>query len=58
MIFNCAQIISYCSKAFALEAGDVIFTGTCEGVIKRIPTGKAGLAQTRGQDGDLDREDR
>lgn len=40
MIFNCAQIISYCSKAFALEVGDVIFTGTCEGVISGYPPDK------------------
>ena len=33
MVFNCAQIISYTSKLFTLEAGDIIFTGTPEGVI-------------------------
>jgi len=33
MVFNCAQIVSYTSKLFTLEAGDLIFTGTPEGVI-------------------------
>ncbi len=33
MVFNCAQIISYTSKIFTLEPGDIIFTGTPEGVI-------------------------
>lgn len=40
MIFNCAQIIAYCSRAFTLEPGDVIFTGTCEGVINGYPKDK------------------
>ncbi len=40
MIFNCAQIIAYCSRAFTLEPGDVIFTGTCEGVIGGMPADK------------------
>ena len=40
MIFNCAQIISYCSRYFSLEPGDVIFTGTCEGVISGYPPEK------------------
>ncbi|MCR0985684.1 fumarylacetoacetate hydrolase family protein [Roseomonas populi] len=40
MIFNCAQIIAYCSKHFTLEPGDVIFTGTCEGVIAGYPPEK------------------
>ena len=40
MIFNCAQIIAYCSRAFTLEPGDVIFTGTCEGVISGYPPEK------------------
>ncbi len=40
MIFSCAQIIAYCSKHFSLEAGDVIFTGTCEGVIAGYPADK------------------
>ena len=40
MIFNCAQIIAYCSKHFMLEPGDVIFTGTCEGTIIGYPRDK------------------
>ncbi len=40
MIFNCAQIIAYCSKHFMLEPGDVIFTGTCEGTIIGYPKDK------------------
>lgn len=31
MIFNVAQLISFCSNAFTLEAGDVILTGTPHG---------------------------
>jgi len=33
MIFTCAQIISYCSQVFTLLPGDLISTGTPEGVI-------------------------
>ncbi|MFN8590719.1 MAG: fumarylacetoacetate hydrolase family protein [Thermomicrobiales bacterium] len=33
MIFSCAEIIAYVSKHIALEPGDVIITGTPEGVI-------------------------
>ncbi|WP_293901326.1 fumarylacetoacetate hydrolase family protein [Phenylobacterium sp.] len=40
MIFSCAQIIAYCSKHFSLEAGDVVFTGTCEGTILGYPKDK------------------
>jgi len=32
MYFNVAQIVSYCSRAFTLEPGDVIATGTPSGV--------------------------
>ncbi len=32
MIFNCAKIISYVSKYMTLKPGDMIFTGTPEGV--------------------------
>jgi 2-keto-4-pentenoate hydratase/2-oxohepta-3-ene-1,7-dioic acid hydratase in catechol pathway len=32
MILNCASIISYASRFFSLEPGDLIFTGTPEGV--------------------------
>jgi 2-keto-4-pentenoate hydratase/2-oxohepta-3-ene-1,7-dioic acid hydratase in catechol pathway len=40
MVFNCAQIISYASKLFTLEPGDIIFTGTPEGVISGYPKDK------------------
>ncbi len=33
MIFNCAQIVSYCSRYFTLDPGDLIYTGTPAGVI-------------------------
>ena len=33
MIFDCATVISYCSQYFVLEPGDIILTGTPEGVI-------------------------
>ena len=32
MIFGVAHLISFCSYAFTLEAGDVILTGTPHGV--------------------------
>ena len=32
MLFSCAEIISYLSKQFRLHPGDIIFTGTPEGV--------------------------
>ena len=32
MIYDCADIVSYASKYIALEAGDLIFTGTPSGV--------------------------
>lgn len=37
MIFSVAEIISYASRHFALEPGDVISTGTPEGVIQGMP---------------------
>jgi 2-keto-4-pentenoate hydratase/2-oxohepta-3-ene-1,7-dioic acid hydratase in catechol pathway len=40
MVFNCAQIVSYASKIFTLEPGDIIFTGTPEGVITGYPKEK------------------
>jgi 2-keto-4-pentenoate hydratase/2-oxohepta-3-ene-1,7-dioic acid hydratase in catechol pathway len=33
MIFNCAQVISFASGIFPLSPGDIIFTGTPQGVI-------------------------
>ncbi len=33
MIFSCAEIIAYLSWHFPLQPGDVILTGTPEGVI-------------------------
>jgi 2-keto-4-pentenoate hydratase/2-oxohepta-3-ene-1,7-dioic acid hydratase in catechol pathway len=40
MVFNCAQIISYTSRLFTLDPGDIIFTGTPEGVIAGYPKEK------------------
>jgi 2-keto-4-pentenoate hydratase/2-oxohepta-3-ene-1,7-dioic acid hydratase in catechol pathway len=40
MIFSCAQIISYISQVFTLEPGDLISTGTPEGVISGKPEDK------------------
>ncbi|MET3697790.1 2-keto-4-pentenoate hydratase/2-oxohepta-3-ene-1,7-dioic acid hydratase in catechol pathway [Bacillus oleivorans] len=40
MIFNCAAIISYISKHMTLKPGDLIFTGTPEGVILGYPEEK------------------
>ncbi|AEJ40079.1 2-hydroxyhepta-2,4-diene-1,7-dioate isomerase [Sulfobacillus acidophilus TPY] len=37
MIFSCAELVSYISRYMTLEAGDVIFTGTPEGVILGRP---------------------
>ncbi len=37
MIFSCAQIISYASQVFTLVPGDLISTGTPEGVILGKP---------------------
>lgn len=37
MVFNCASLISYISKYFTLRPGDIIFTGTPEGVIAGYP---------------------
>lgn len=37
MIFNCYEIISYVSKCMTLKPGDIIFTGTPEGVIFGYP---------------------
>lgn len=40
LIFNCQQIVSYISKHVTLKPGDVIFTGTPEGVIVGYPKEK------------------
>lgn len=40
MIFNCKTLISYISKHFELEPGDIIFTGTPPGVILGMPKDK------------------
>ncbi len=40
MVFNCASLISYISKHFTLKPGDIIFTGTPEGVIAGYPKEK------------------
>jgi 2-keto-4-pentenoate hydratase/2-oxohepta-3-ene-1,7-dioic acid hydratase in catechol pathway len=40
MVFNCASLVSYISKHFTLKPGDLIFTGTPEGVISGYPKEK------------------
>lgn len=40
MIFSCRQIISYVSKYMVLKPGDIISTGTPEGVIVGMPEDK------------------
>jgi 2-keto-4-pentenoate hydratase/2-oxohepta-3-ene-1,7-dioic acid hydratase in catechol pathway len=40
MVFNCAQIVSYASTLMTLAPGDVIYTGTPEGVIAGYPKEK------------------
>jgi 2-keto-4-pentenoate hydratase/2-oxohepta-3-ene-1,7-dioic acid hydratase in catechol pathway len=40
MIFNVKQLIAYISRHFALEPGDIISTGTPEGVIQGKPVDK------------------
>ncbi len=40
LVFNCAQIVSYTSKLMTLEPGDLIYTGTPEGVISGYPKDK------------------
>jgi 2-keto-4-pentenoate hydratase/2-oxohepta-3-ene-1,7-dioic acid hydratase in catechol pathway len=40
MVFNCKQLVSYTSRYFTLKPGDIIFTGTPEGVISGHPKDK------------------
>ena len=40
MVFNCRQLVSYISRYFTLKPGDIIFTGTPEGVIAGYPKDK------------------
>jgi len=40
MIFDCAHLVSYASRHFTLKPGDIIFTGTPEGVIAGYPKEK------------------
>jgi 2-keto-4-pentenoate hydratase/2-oxohepta-3-ene-1,7-dioic acid hydratase in catechol pathway len=40
MVFNCRQLVSYASRYFTLKPGDIIFTGTPEGVIVGKPKDK------------------
>ena len=37
MVFGCANLVSYISRYFTLKPGDIIFTGTPEGVISAYP---------------------
>ncbi|ASS66813.1 MULTISPECIES: fumarylacetoacetate hydrolase family protein [unclassified Paenibacillus] len=37
MIFSCAEIVSYISRHMTLEPGDIILTGTPEGVVLGLP---------------------
>ena len=37
MIFSCAEIVSYISQYMTLEPGDIILTGTPEGVVLGLP---------------------
>ena len=40
MVFGCASLVSYISRYFTLKPGDIIFTGTPEGVISGYPKDK------------------
>ena len=40
MIYDCKTIISYCSKHMTLKPGDIIYTGTPQGVILGYPKDK------------------
>jgi 2-keto-4-pentenoate hydratase/2-oxohepta-3-ene-1,7-dioic acid hydratase in catechol pathway len=37
MIYSCAELLAYASQHMTLEVGDVLFTGTPEGVINGKP---------------------
>jgi 2-keto-4-pentenoate hydratase/2-oxohepta-3-ene-1,7-dioic acid hydratase in catechol pathway len=37
MIFNCRQLISFASKIMTIKPGDILFTGTPQGVIVGKP---------------------
>lgn len=45
MIFTCREIVSYVSRHFTLQPGDVIMTGTPEGVIMGYPPEKQSYLQ-------------
>ncbi len=40
MVFNCQKLIAYISAHMTLKAGDIIFTGTPQGVINGMPKDK------------------
>jgi 2-keto-4-pentenoate hydratase/2-oxohepta-3-ene-1,7-dioic acid hydratase in catechol pathway len=40
MVFNCAQLVSYVSRHMTLQPGDILYTGTPEGVIAGRPEGE------------------
>jgi 2-keto-4-pentenoate hydratase/2-oxohepta-3-ene-1,7-dioic acid hydratase in catechol pathway len=40
MVFNCKQLVSYISRYMTIKPGDIIFTGTPEGVISGYPKEK------------------
>jgi len=40
MVFNCAQLVSYASRHMTLQPGDIMYTGTPEGVIAGKPEGR------------------
>jgi 2-keto-4-pentenoate hydratase/2-oxohepta-3-ene-1,7-dioic acid hydratase in catechol pathway len=40
MVFNCKQLVSYISQYITLRPGDIIFTGTPQGVISGYPKDK------------------
>jgi 2-keto-4-pentenoate hydratase/2-oxohepta-3-ene-1,7-dioic acid hydratase in catechol pathway len=40
MVFDCRKVVAYISRYFTLKPGDIIFTGTPEGVIAGYPKDK------------------